>query len=69
WPAAATLKDFRHLFATEMQNAGMPEHYRRYLMGHSPGRSAVLNYSHLNEVREQYERAVDLRLRPIVEAI
>ena len=37
WPASATLKDFRHLFATGMENAGVPEHYRRYLMGHAPG--------------------------------
>ena len=38
WPAAATLKDFRHLFCTTLGNAAMPEAYRRYLMGHAPGR-------------------------------
>ena len=29
WPAQATLKDLRHLFATTMNNASMPEAYRR----------------------------------------
>lgn len=37
WPATATLKDFRHLFCTTLGNTPMPEGYRRYLMGQSPG--------------------------------
>jgi len=62
----ATLKDFRHLFNTSMQNAGMPEFYRRYLLGQSPGRSALVNYTHLNDLRNQYERAVNTAYRPLL---
>jgi integrase len=58
WPAAATLKDFRHLFCTGLENAGVPEHYRRYLMGHAPGRAAIASYTHLNRLREKYEDAL-----------
>lgn len=58
WPAAATLKDFRHLFATTLANAGMPEGYRKYLLGHAPGRDAAVAYTHLNKLREHYERIV-----------
>jgi hypothetical protein len=66
WPQLATLKDFRHLFNTSMQNAGMPEFYRRYLLGQSPGRSALVNYTHLNDLRNQYERAVNTVYRPLL---
>lgn len=69
WPATATLKDFRHLFSTEMQNGGMPEFYRRYLLGHSPGKAAVVNYTHLNRLRERYEEAVSRQFQPLVEAV
>lgn len=69
WPASATLKDFRHLFSTQMQNAGLPEYYRRYLMGHSPGRAAIVSYTHLNELREHYESAAENKLQPIMTAI
>ena len=69
WPVAATLKDFRHLFSTLMQNAGLPEFYRRYLMGHSPGRAAIVIYTHLNELREHYEAAAEKKLGTILSAI
>jgi len=69
WPRQATLKDFRHLFNTSMQNAGMPEFYRRYLLGQSIGRSALVNYTHLNEIKQQYTRAVELVYRPLIELI
>ncbi len=69
WPDTATLKDFRHLFSTLMQNAGLPEYYRRYLMGHSPGRAAIVSYTHLNELREHYESAAEKKLKPIMTAI
>lgn len=69
WPKAATLKDFRHLFNTEMQNAGMPEFYRRYLLGQSPGRSALVNYTHLNDLRRQYESAVENTFKPLLAVI
>ena len=58
WPETATLKDFRHLFATFIENAGVPEHYRRYLMGHAPGRAAIASYTHLNRLRELFEAAL-----------
>jgi integrase len=69
WPKSATLKDFRHLFATSLENAGVPESYRRFLMGHSPGRAAIVTYTHLNKLREHYHRAVDSELGALVEAI
>jgi integrase len=58
WPASATLKDFRHLFATGLENASVPESYRQYLMGHAPGRAAITGYTHLNRLREHYEAAL-----------
>src|SRR5207244_2634118 len=58
WPAKATLKYLRHLFATTLGNTAMPEAYRRYFMGHSPGKSAAVAYTHLNQLREHYDKAV-----------
>lgn len=69
WPAAATLKDLRHLFSTTLANAGMPEFYRRYLMGHSPGKAAIVSYTHLNELKERYQEAMDRGFTPILEAV
>lgn len=69
WPKEATLKDFRHLFATCLENAGMPEHYRKYLLGHSPGRAASVHYTHLNEIRDRFEEAVERKLRPLIDAL
>ena len=59
WPARATLKDLRHNFATSLANGGMPEHERRYLMGHTPGRDAIVTYTHVNRLAEHYRRAVE----------
>ena len=69
WPASATIKDFRHLVATSLENAGMPEHYRRFILGQSPGRAAIVTYTHLNEVRQKFTAAVQQTLGPIVDAI
>ena len=71
WPPAATLKDFRHLFSTGLQNSGMPEYYRRYLMGHAFGKAPIVAYTHLTEdkIREHYQRALTTELGPIVSAI
>jgi hypothetical protein len=69
WPASATLKDFRHLFCTTMGNAAMPEAYRRYLMGHSPEKAAVAAYTHLNELRRHYAKAVRREWAPLVAVI
>ncbi len=69
WPRHATLKDLRHLFATTMHNAGMPEAYRRYLMGQSPGRDAIVAYTHLNKLRRHYAEALQGQWAGVVAAI
>jgi hypothetical protein len=69
WPPAATVKDLRHLFASAMNDACMPEAYRKYLMGQSPGRAAVVAYTHLHELRRHYADAVRKEWSPLVTAI
>ena len=69
WPPKATLKDFRHLFSTCLENAGVPEYYRRYLMGQSPGRATIATYTHLNELKTQFQKALRQDLAPLVEAL
>lgn len=71
WPAQATLKDLRHLFATCLEDAGVPEFYRRYFMGHSPGRAPIVDYTHLTEdkIRQHYTKALESELSPIVNSI
>jgi hypothetical protein len=69
WPAQATLKDFRHLFATMLGNTPMAEAYKKYLLGQSVGRAALAAYTHLNELRQQYDTAVRGAWTPLVEAI
>jgi integrase len=59
WPAAATLKGFRHLFSTALANGGIPAHERQYLMGHAPRREAIVAYTHLDKLIEHYRRAVE----------
>jgi len=66
WPVEATLKDFRHLFATAMENGGMPEHYRKYLMGQSVGHAPIVTYTHLDEVRQRYEEAAQRSFKSLV---
>ncbi len=69
WPRSATIKDFRHLAATCLENAGMPENYRKFLLGHSPGRAAIVTYTHLNAIREKFDAAVAGEFHPLLEAI
>ena len=69
WPRAATLKDFRHLFSTCLENAGVPEFYRRYFMGQSPGKTAIAVYTHMNELNEQYSRYLRAQLSSLSTAI
>jgi hypothetical protein len=69
WPATATLKDLRHLFATTMNNAAMPEPFRRYLMGQAPGRAAIIAYTHLHEIKRHYREAVEKEWSPLLVAI
>jgi integrase len=69
WPASATLKDFRHLFSTELMNAGVPDYYRKYLMGQSVPNVALTSYTHLNELEQWYCDAIHKRFGPVTEAI
>ena len=69
WPAAATVKDFRHLFATTLANAGFPEGYRKYLLGHAPGRDAAVAYTHLNRLQEHCAKVYEGDYGPVVEVI
>jgi hypothetical protein len=69
WPRKATLKDLRHLFATNLENSGVGQYYRVYLLGQSPGRTPIATYTHINELRAQFQTALDQSLRPIVDAI
>ena len=66
WPRGATLKDFRHLFATSLENAGVPESYRRYLMGHAPGHAALVSYTHLNQLAARYEVMLRGEMAPVI---
>jgi integrase len=69
WPAAATLKDLRHLFATALNNAGVPDGYVRYLMGHAPGKAAVVAYTHLDQLRRHYSAALRQEWAPLLDAV
>jgi hypothetical protein len=69
WPSPATPKDLRHLFATSLNNAAIPDAYRRYLMGHAPGRAALTAYTHLNELRRHYATAIRREWTPLIEAV
>jgi hypothetical protein len=69
WPSTATLKDLRHLFATTMNNAGLPDPYRRYLLGQSPPRAAVTAYTHLDDLQRQYHAALQREFQPILDVL
>ncbi|HQR41714.1 MAG TPA: tyrosine-type recombinase/integrase, partial [Gemmatales bacterium] len=69
WSEKATLKDFRHLFATTLASSGMPECYRRYLMGHAPGRDAIVAYTHLSDLSNQFNQFCHTSWKPLFDAI
>jgi integrase len=69
WPASATLKGFRHLFATSLENNGCPVSYRQYFMGQSQGRSAIVRYTHLDELSRHFSDLVVNRYAPIIAAL
>lgn len=69
WPRTATLKDFRHLFSTALENSGVPLFYRRYFMGQSPGKAAIVTYTHLNQLQAQFAKALTHDLAQLAEAI
>jgi hypothetical protein len=59
WPRKTTLKDLRHLFLTTLSNSGLAEPYRQFLAGHAPSQAPVMHYTHLNQMREQYLKAIN----------
>jgi hypothetical protein len=69
WPKNATLKDFRHLFSTCIGNSGIPEHYRKYLMGQSQGKAAIVRYTHLNQLQEQFHSGLQRQMGPALDAL
>jgi len=71
WPPAATIKDLRHLFSTSLENAGVPEFHRRYLMGQSFGKAPIVAYTHIlkESLKEHFKRALNTSLSGIVQAI
>lgn len=69
WRPQATLKGFRHAFATMLGNTPMAEAYKKYLMGHSPGRSALIAYTHLNQLCEQFRQSATHAWPTLIEAI
>ena len=68
WKPNATLKGFRHLFATALENSGCPETYRRFFLGHSPGRAASLSYTHLDQLGRHFRHFLDGEYAGIVAA-
>lgn len=69
WPKQATLKDLRHACNTSLSNGGLGEQERRYLLGQSPGRHAIVNYTHLNRLARHYLGAVEKEMKPLLDII
>jgi integrase len=69
WPPTATLKDFRHSCNTALANGGMVEHERRYLLGQSPGKDAIVTYTHLNKLAEHFKSAAERELAPLLKVL
>lgn len=42
---------------------------RRYLMGHSPGKAAILAYTHLDQLRRHYSAAIRQEWPELITAI
>lgn len=69
WKATATLKGFRHLFATALENSGCPETYRRFFLGHSPGRAASIHYTHLDQLQRHFQNFLVQEYADVVSAL
>jgi integrase len=71
WPRIATLKDFRHLFSTSLENAGVPLYFRQYLMGQAPTNAPITTYTHLapEKIRNHYDRAIQQEFQPVLGAL
>jgi hypothetical protein len=69
WTGPVTLKDFRHLFATTLNDANVSESYRKYLLGHAPGRAAAVAYTHLSRLREQFATVLRSEFAAVLQAL
>jgi integrase len=71
WPRQATVKDFRHLFSTSLENAGVPLYFRQYLMGQAPTKAPITTYTHLapDQVRKHFDKALQEEFEPVVKAL
>lgn len=69
WSERPTLKDFRHLFATTLSDANISESYRKYLLGHAPGREASVAYTHLHRLREQFATVLQNHFAPVLDVL
>jgi hypothetical protein len=69
WTVRTTLKDFRHLFATTLSDANISESYRKYLLGHAPGREASVAYTHLHRLREQFAAVLCNEFEPVLKEL
>ena len=71
WSNRGSVKSLRHLFCTCLENAGVPEFFKKYMMGHSFGRAAIVNYTHITEeqVKRHYQRMIDQELSDVMDAI
>ena len=69
WPRQSTLKDFRHLFLTALSNAGIGDAYRQYFAGQALSGAPVTRYTHLNQLREQFERALQREFPSLLNAL
>lgn len=48
---------------------GGAEAYRRNLMGQSPGKAAIVTYTHLNELRRHYVDGMRKEMQPVITAV
>lgn len=69
WPPTATLRHLRHLFNVSMENGGLSERERQYLMGQTQGKQAIRYYTHLNRLQEHYENAVQAEMASVLDVI
>jgi hypothetical protein len=69
WPRTATLKDFRHLAQTCLDNGGLSREQRQFLLGQSMGRAAINHYLHLNQFALRYTAAVTASMQALLDVI
>jgi integrase len=71
WPRQATVKDFRHLFSTSLENAGVPLYFRQYLMGQAPTKAPITPYTHLapDRLHKHYDSAIRKEFKPALKTL